>query len=160
MLEDGILPWKETGLTLVCWTRLAALFFSEDVPFSPCLGRGERTCNLRNIPRNGLVWVRLHRSCACLFRRDHSLLTWTEPLGSRPRRSPSWCSGHRQGLTWCCWVLMSGWEQNSAGTSTKPTLKSQLRNCSVYSHLPDLGRPHLCVVPPPPTMIAFECLHL
>lgn len=48
---------------------------------------------------------------------------------------------------------MLGWEQNSAETDTKPTLKSQLRKSSVYP-------PHLCVVPPPPTMTVFECLNL
>lgn len=35
-------------------------------------------------------------------------LTWTEPLGSRRWRSQSWCNGHQQGLTWCCWLLVSG----------------------------------------------------
>lgn len=42
-----------------------------------------------------------------LFGKGHSLLTWTEPLGSRWWRSQSWCNGHQQGLTWCCWLLVS-----------------------------------------------------
>lgn len=64
VLELGFWLWPggETGLTLVCRTRSATLF-SADIPFRPCLDRGEGTCSPRNTPRKGLVWVRLPWSC-------------------------------------------------------------------------------------------------
>lgn len=62
-LRFWLWPGGEAELTLVCRTRSVILFFSAGVPFRPCLDRGERTCSPRNTPRNGLVWVRLPRSC-------------------------------------------------------------------------------------------------